>query len=91
MVTQHKGQNPFEKEYVKLHQSTLRKVDILANIIERVDNRSIKTNATWKDLYGNYPEAVGDFFKEHWIFSIIAVISAITGIIAFIISLFPKP
>jgi hypothetical protein len=70
------------KEYVKLHQSTLRKVDILANVIERIDNGSLKTNATWKDLYGNYPEAIGDFLKEHWLISIIAFISAIAGIIA---------
>lgn len=79
------------KEYVKLHQSTLRKVDIMANIIERVDNGTLKTNATWKDLYGDYPEAIGDFFKDYWLFSIIAAISAVIGIIAFIISLFPKP
>jgi hypothetical protein len=69
-------------EYVKLHQSTLRKVDILANIAERADNGSLKTNSTWKDLYGNYPEAVGEFLKEHWIISIIAFISAIAGIIS---------
>jgi hypothetical protein len=63
------------KEYVKLHQSTLRKVDILAGIIERIDNNSLKTNSTWKDLYGAYPEAIGDFFKENWVFSIIAAVS----------------
>jgi len=69
-------------EYVKLHQSTLRKVDILANIAERADNGSLKTNSTWKDLYGNYPEAVGEFLKEYWVISIIAFIGAIAGIIA---------
>lgn len=70
------------KEYVKLHQSTLRKVDLLAGIIERVDNRSFKTNATLKDLYGSYPEAAGEILKENWLISIIAFISAIAGIIA---------
>lgn len=71
-----------EKEYVKLHQSTLRKVDILANMIERSGNGSLKTNAKWQDSYGIYPEAVGEFLKEHWIVSIISFISAIAGIVA---------
>jgi hypothetical protein len=71
-----------DKEYVKLHQSTLRKVDILANIIERADNHSLKTNSTWKDLYGDYPEAVGEFLKENWLITLIAFISAVAGIIA---------
>ncbi len=76
------------KEYVKLHQSTLRKVDILAGIIERIDNQTLKTNSTWKDLYGAYPVAIGEFLKENWIFSTIAAISAIIGIVVFIISCF---
>jgi hypothetical protein len=74
------------KEYVKLHQSTLRKVDILANIIERIDNQTLKTNSTWKDVYGSYPEAIGEFLKEHWFFTVIGFLSAIAGIIALFIS-----
>lgn len=46
------------KQYVKLHQSTLRKVDVLTNIIELAADGSLKTNSTWKDIYGNYPTAV---------------------------------
>src|SRR5690606_33277279 len=40
------------KEYVKLHRSTLRKVDILANIFERTADGTIKTNARWHETYG---------------------------------------
>ena len=75
-----------KKEYVKLHQSTNRKVDVLSNIIEQVDNDTLKTNATWKDLYGNYPVAVGEFLKDNWVISIIAFISTIAGIIALFLS-----
>lgn len=74
------------KEYVKLHQSTLRKVAILANIIERIDNDTLKTNSTWKDIYGNYPEAVGEILKEHWFISIILFLGAVVGIITWIIT-----
>ncbi len=74
------------KEYVKLHQSTLRKVDILANIVERIDNQTLKTNSTWKDIYGSYPEAIGEFLKEHWLITVIGFLSAIAGIIALFVS-----
>lgn len=71
-------------EYVKLHQSTLRKADILANIFERTIDKSIKTNARWKDIYGKGPAIAGEILKEHWFFSLLGfvaiVFSIITGI-----------
>ena len=36
-----------EKKYVALHQSTLRKVDILANLAARAHDGTLRTNATW--------------------------------------------
>lgn len=75
-----------KKEYVKLHQSTLRKVDVLGNIMERTDDGSLKTNASWKDTYGSYPEALGEFLKEHWVISLISFISAVAGIVALFIA-----
>ena len=74
------------QEYVKLHQSTLRKVDILANIIERADNNSLKTNSTQKDIYGNYLEAAGEYLSESWWVRILAFIATIGGIIAWFLS-----
>ncbi|PZV08384.1 MAG: hypothetical protein DCF22_20365 [Leptolyngbya sp.] len=73
------------KQYVKLHQSTLRKVDVLANIVERAANGSLKTNSTWKDIYGGYPAAVIEIIKENPIISglvgLIGFVSAVVGII----------
>jgi hypothetical protein len=39
------------KDFVLLHQSTLRKVDILANIAGRAEDRSLKTLSTFNDRY----------------------------------------
>lgn len=75
------------KEYVKLHQSTLRKVNVIARIAEKAENDSLKTNASLKDIYGSYPEVMGELLKEHWLASFISFISAIVGILG-IISLF---
>jgi hypothetical protein len=39
-------------EYLKLHKSTLRKVDIIDSIIERVDKNELKVNIKTKHIYG---------------------------------------
>ena len=70
----------FEKqEYVKLHFSTLRKVHILANLAQRADESSLKTDSTWRETYGIYPQAVGEWLNEHWLVQVIEVVFAITG------------
>lgn len=70
------------KEFVKLHQSTLRKVDIMANIFERLSDGSIKTNAKWKDIYGLSMESVVGYIKQHWIVSALGIISVVIGFVA---------
>jgi hypothetical protein len=73
-----------KKEYVRLHQSTLRKVDVMSNIIIRTGDGSLKTNARWHEIYGMSWQSVGELIKEHWVFVIIAflfsVISLVIGI-----------
>ncbi len=70
------------KEFVKLHQSTLRKVDIMANILERVQDGSLKTNASWRDLYGIHPAVVVEICKKHWALSLLAFAVAGIGLVA---------
>lgn len=70
------------KEYVKLHQSTLRKVDTFASLLERIANRTIKTYARWGDIYGGFPGYIGEHLREHWLVSLISFIGAIIGIAA---------
>lgn len=75
------------KQYVKLHQSTLRKVDVLSTIVERAADGSLKTDSSRKDIYGNYLIALVELVKENPIISsfvgVISFVSAIAGIIAF--------
>lgn len=72
----------FEKrDYVNLHLSTLRKVDIFANIIERVSCGTLITNTCWKDTLNLYPAAFGELVKEHWFFSVLALIVGIASLI----------
>ena len=64
-------------EYLKLHQSTLRKVDIFANIAGRAENGTLKTNATWWEMNGGTLAAVGEGLREHWFVSTISAIGTI--------------
>jgi hypothetical protein len=69
------------KEYVKLHQSTLRKVDVLANIFERTADRTLQTNARWHEVYGFSFRAVAEIIQEHWFFALLGLAAAIASII----------
>jgi hypothetical protein len=71
------------KEYVKLHQSTLRKVYIIANIFERTVNKTLKTNARWHEIYGLSPKVVAEIVQEHWLFVLLGlatILSIIGGV-----------
>jgi hypothetical protein len=78
------------KEYVKLHRSTLRKVEILAKLAQLTEEGFLKTNARWKDLYGLHPIAIGEYIKDSWFFSILGFIAAIASIVGLILYLIDK-
>ena len=82
MLTGAQEAKAFEaKNYVQLHQSTLRKVDIMANIFERAVDGTIKTNARWGDVHGFHPAVVVEAIKEHWVYSILGVGLTIAAIL----------
>jgi len=68
-----------KKEYVKLHQSTLRKVDVIANILERAAQHDLKTDAKWWDIYGFDPRALMDAMKENWILALLKLLFFLSG------------
>ena len=68
-----------DKQFVRLHQSTLRKVDILANIFEMATDKSLKTHSKWYRQYGMTPAVAGEYLKEHWLTSVIGVLAIVSG------------
>jgi hypothetical protein len=71
-----------QQQYVRLHQSTLRKVDMLSNVFERTEDGTLKTNARWSEIYGITPSTVVSLVKEHWFYSLIGIGVTISGVIA---------
>ncbi len=68
-------------EYVQLHQSTLRKADILSTILDQTIDGTLKTSATMTDIYGGYFAAACEFVLTHWIIAVIGVVSAVAGLV----------
>ena len=63
-------------------------LDILANILGRVANGTLKTNARTVEIYGGYLAAAAEFVQNHWLSVLIVVILGVAGSIASIVDLF---
>ncbi|MBO1912389.1 hypothetical protein J4G37_47275, partial [Microvirga sp. 3-52] len=59
------------KEYVKLHHSTLRKVNVMHSIAEKMIERSLKTETKWYKKYGLTPQGIFEAIRENWLFNLI--------------------
>lgn len=64
-------------EYIKLHQSTLRKVDIFGGIFDRTHDKSLKTKASFTDKYGIHPVALVEIAKNNPIVSSLIFLSTV--------------
>lgn len=74
-----------QKQYIKLHRSTARKVDIFANIIQRIDNKTLKTKASYWEQNGGIVLSIFKFFHTNSVIGGIIAISALIGIISVIV------
>lgn len=54
------------KEYIKLHQSTLRKVDVFADLLNRAIHGTLKVNSKWWDIYGVSIQGLFSFCHDKW-------------------------
>lgn len=67
-------------EYVKLHMSTLRKVDVFADILTLAINNTLKVNAKWTEIYGISIQGIFNLCKDTWWIQIVwTIISMILG------------
>jgi hypothetical protein len=72
----------FEKRnFVGLHQSTLRKVDVIANLAERAHSRQLKTNTTWWEMHGGRVRTVLNWMAENRTFQLVAGLASIAGLV----------
>lgn len=71
-----------QKQFVKLHQSTLRKVDVLANLAERAHADDLETLSSWWEVNGRSFKAAGEWIREHWLIGAIIVLLGLGTVVA---------
>jgi hypothetical protein len=72
------------RNYVGLHQSTLRKVDVIAGIADRAHDRNLKTNTRWWDLHGGSLKGLVDWINANPVWVLVV---SVTGVIGLIVSI----
>jgi hypothetical protein len=68
-----------QHNYVGLHQSTLRKVDIIANIAGRAHDGTLKTNASWWDIHGGSVKGAADWLTANPVWGVVIGLLTIVG------------
>jgi hypothetical protein len=66
-------------EYLSLHRSTLRKVDVLANVLERLADGRLKTNASFWEARGISLRVLPEAIKEHPGYTALLVLGSIAA------------
>lgn len=74
-----------KQEYVKLHQSTLRKVDVLGNILNRLSAGTLKTNASKAEIYGSQIGYYVELLRDHPIMFLLAFVGSLASIVSIIL------
>jgi hypothetical protein len=69
------------RQFVRLHQSTLRKVDVIANIAGRAHDRRLKTNTTWWEMHGGRVRTALNWVVEHKAITFTASVASIAGLV----------
>ncbi len=68
-----------DRNYVRLRQSTLRKVELLASFATWAQHRSLKTDTTWWQMHGGRVRLTIEWVACHWLLSVLSVLITIIG------------
>lgn len=74
-----------KRQYVRLHQSTLRKVDVMSNIIGRLAAGTLKTQARWRDIHGTWLGYFLEVAHEHPAVAGISLLGSVASIVGLLL------
>lgn len=69
------------RDYYRLHLSTLRKVDILANIALRADQGTLRTESQFLSSSRLFLAASGEWLREHWLPNILIFLVTLVSLV----------
>ena len=68
------------QEYIKLHQSTLAKIEMYTNILRHAINGTLKTKAKWYEIYGVSIKGINEYINGKWWLQLLRwLISVVVG------------
>ncbi len=67
------------QEYVKLHQSTLRKVNVISNIVTMACENKLKTDSSLIEIYGWSPQSLYEMLRDKWWFAILVFVFGVVA------------
>jgi len=74
-----------QRNFVGLHQSTFRKVDVLADVAERAHDRNLATNTAWWEMHGGtMRDALNWCADNKWI-TLLASVASVIGFIVWVV------
>lgn len=65
-----------DKDFKNLHLSTLQKVSVLQNILNRTNDGQLEVNTSWWELHGGSIHTFLMYIKNHWLFVLIGALCA---------------
>lgn len=75
-------------EYVKLHQSTLRKVQVIRTIADLEHDRDLKTDAGWWNTHGASFTGVVDALADSWVYKALGRVALLISFLQLVGKLF---
>lgn len=66
-----------KKEYIRLRNSTLRKVNLFHEIIDAAAERRLETDAKWTEIYGVSIQGIYEALKTKWWFNLLLFVLGI--------------
>lgn len=69
-------------DFVKLHMSTLRKVDVIASLAERTEMEQLRTQASWWERNGSSIIGAIEALTDNWIVKTLGLLAILIGIVA---------
>lgn len=72
-------------EHQRVHASTLRKVDCMTIILERIAGGTLKTNATWRSQYGLPVVGLIEVLSDSWQYKLVGAAAVLATILCLVL------
>lgn len=66
-----------EKDFLRIHQSNMKKVDFIHYVAELALKGQLRTNSTWVNTHGVHPRVVVELIQKNWVYGLVAISASV--------------